>query len=125
MYQEILYEIVIFDHILGEGGWYMNIYSRILLRPERSSAARRCACFFKSYGQNSVRNCVKIRTSIVGLPRVILLCPVCLYLSKRKQLIFVSPKSRSYSLIITWWSLMAELNIPFPILNYSCRTEVG
>ena len=23
MYQEILYEIVIFDHILGEGGWYM------------------------------------------------------------------------------------------------------
>ena len=44
MYQEILYEIVIFDHILGEGGWYMNIYGRRLLRPERSSAARRCAC---------------------------------------------------------------------------------
>ena len=46
MYQEILYEIVIFDHILGEGGWYMNIYGRRLLRPERSSAARRCACLF-------------------------------------------------------------------------------
>ena len=30
MYQEILYEIVIFDHILGEGGWYMNIYGRRL-----------------------------------------------------------------------------------------------
>ena len=43
MYQEISYEIVIFDHILG--GWYMNIYGRRLLRPERSSAARRCACF--------------------------------------------------------------------------------
>ena len=45
MYQEILYDIVIFDHILGEGGWYINIYGRKLLRPERSSAARRCACF--------------------------------------------------------------------------------
>ena len=45
MYQEILYEIVIFDHIWWGGGWYMNIYGRILLRPERSSAARRCACF--------------------------------------------------------------------------------
>ena len=47
MYQEILYEIVIFDHILGEGGWYMNIYGRRLLRPERSSAARRCACLIR------------------------------------------------------------------------------
>ena len=49
MYQEILYEIVIFDHILGEGGWYMNIYDRRLLRPERSSAARRCAYFLIIY----------------------------------------------------------------------------
>ena len=47
MYQEILYEIVIFDHILGEGGWYMNIYGRKLLFPERSSAARRCACYYR------------------------------------------------------------------------------
>ena len=29
----------------GRGGWYMNIYGRGLLRPERSSAARRCACY--------------------------------------------------------------------------------
>ena len=45
MYKKISYGIVIFDHISGEGGWYMNIYGRRLLRPERSSAARHCACF--------------------------------------------------------------------------------
>ena len=44
MYKKISYEILIFDHIWG-GGWPMNIYCRRLLRPERSSAARRCACF--------------------------------------------------------------------------------
>ena len=32
--------------IFGGEGWHMEIWGRILLRPERSSAARRCACLF-------------------------------------------------------------------------------
>ena len=48
MYQEISYEIVIFDHI-GGGLAFMNIYGKRLLRPERSSAARRCACTCKLF----------------------------------------------------------------------------
>ena len=66
MYQEILYEIVIFDHILGEGGWYMNIYGRILLRPERSSAARRCACFLLDSALRATSHTDRLANLILG-----------------------------------------------------------
>ena len=57
LYQETSYEIFIFDHIFfwggggGGWGWHMKTCDRRLLRPERSSAARRCACLYFFYLQ--------------------------------------------------------------------------
>ena len=44
LYQEISYEMFIFDHILGGGAGIWKLATG-LLRSERSYAARRCACF--------------------------------------------------------------------------------
>ena len=44
LYQEISYDILIFDHV-WVGDWHMKTCDGWLLRPERSSAARRYACY--------------------------------------------------------------------------------